>query len=83
MLFQKLKILKPNLDNRDRFIRSLITVGLAMLAIWLNSWIIALVALFVLFESMMSWCIVYQILGKNSCPIKNQTNNQQSENSRS
>lgn len=75
--------IKPNLGARDRFIRSLITVGLAMLAIWLNSWLIALVVLFTLFESMTSWCIFYQILGKNSCPTKTQANDQQLETSRS
>jgi len=64
------KFIKPNLGARDRAIRSLITVALALLAIWLNSWLIGLIALFVLFETMMSWCVIYQLLGKNTCPLQ-------------
>lgn len=75
--------IKPNLGARDRLIRSFITVGLAMLAIWLNSWLIALITLLALFESMTSWCIIYQILGKNSCSMKTPVNNSQTEASRS
>lgn len=44
--------------------------GLLALAYWKMSWILLIIGLFVLFESFMSWCVVYQILGKNSCPIK-------------
>jgi Protein of unknown function (DUF2892) len=47
-------------------------LGLLLLfcAFWIMSWIVLIMAVFVLFEALMSWCVIYQILGKNSCRIK-------------
>ncbi len=41
---------------------------LFILAVTEKSWITLLLAFFVSFEALMSWCIVYQLLNKNSCP---------------
>jgi len=62
--------LKKNIGTPDRLIR--LTIGLLLLgyAFWKMSWVVLIFALFALFESFMSWCIVYQLLGKNSCPLK-------------
>ncbi len=59
-----------NIDNTGRWIRGVLVILLLIYAYWQMSWIALILALFVLFESLMSWCIVYQILGKNSCPKK-------------
>jgi hypothetical protein len=53
----------------DRLLRLGIAVLLFFLAYWKSSWIILIFALFTLFEALKGWCILYQLLGKNSCPI--------------
>lgn len=62
-MFQK------NIDTQGRIIRTIMALLLLAFAIWQKSWIALLLSLFVFFESYMSWCVVYQLLGKNSCPI--------------
>lgn len=57
-----------NLDTQGRLIRTAFGIALLALAWWQQSWILLLFALFTFFEAWMSWCIVYHILGKNSCP---------------
>jgi hypothetical protein len=68
-MLSKMKFSK-NIGSRDRWIRFVIAVVLLALSIWTMSWILLLCAIFTFFESFMSWCILYQILGKSSCPIK-------------
>jgi len=65
----KIKLCK-NIDNRGQWIRATIGILLLGYAYWKMSWIVLILALFVLFESLMSWCIIYQILGCKSCRIK-------------
>lgn len=62
--------LKKNIGTRDRWIRFSIAVLLLIYACWQMSWIALVASLFVFFESLMSWCVVYQLLGKSSCPVK-------------
>jgi hypothetical protein len=62
--------MKKNIGTPDRLIRLVIGILLLGYAFWKVSWIALILALFTLFESFMSWCILYQILGKNSCPRK-------------
>ena len=69
MSSMKIKIPK-NIDTTGRWIRFALGVLLLIYAYWQWSRIASIFALFVLFESLMSWCIVYQLLGKNSRPIK-------------
>jgi hypothetical protein len=61
--------MKKNLGKTDRLIRLAIAVGLLFYAYWKGSWIAFAASLFVFFEAFMSWCVVYQLLGKSSCPI--------------
>ena len=63
MLFPK------NIGPSGRMIRLVIAIILFGVAAWTMSWVFLLIALFVLFESLMSWCVVNHLLGKNSCLI--------------
>jgi hypothetical protein len=62
--------LKQNIGKYDRLIRYAIAMILFGLAMYFKSSILVFVALFVLFEALSGWCVVYQMLGKNSCPTK-------------
>ncbi len=62
--------LSKNINFSDRLIRLIIALFLLVIAYWRANWIIFAAALFVLFESLVGWCVLYQILGKNSCSIK-------------
>lgn len=63
-------MLKRNIGTSDRLIRFFLGVMLLLLAYVWQSWLLAGIALFTFFEALVSWCIVYQLIGKNSCPIK-------------
>lgn len=58
-----------NLGLRDRLVRLGIAIGFVALAA-ATSWnpILLLGAGFSLFESIFSWCALYALLGKNTCP---------------
>jgi hypothetical protein len=60
---------KKNINNEGRVLRLVIAIVLFVLAYWYHSWILAAFGLFSLAQAYFSWCIVYQLLGKNSCPI--------------
>ena len=62
-------MIKKNIGTKDRLIRFAISLLLFALAYWQSSWIALAFALFTLFESLFSWCIYYQLIGKSSCPI--------------
>lgn len=62
--------MKKNIGIRDRLIRLLIAVILFSLAYWWGSWIIFIGGCFTVYEALAGWCIVYQLLGKNSCPLE-------------
>ena len=62
--------LKKNIGTTDRWVRFALAVLLLFYAYWQMSWIALAGSLFVFFESLVSWCLLYQILGKNSCPVK-------------
>lgn len=62
--------MKKNIGKPDRLLRLIVGIILLGCAYWKMSWILLILALFTLFEALMSWCILYQILGKNSCPRK-------------
>jgi hypothetical protein len=59
--------MKKNIGPKDRRLRFTIALLLFGAAYWKMSWILFAAGLFVLFEAVFSWCIVYQLLGKNSC----------------
>jgi hypothetical protein len=60
--------LKKNIGSPGRLVRLALAVALLGLAYYKASWILAAVGLFVLYESLAGWCILYHFLGKNSCP---------------
>jgi hypothetical protein len=62
--------MKKNIGTADRLLRLFIAIVLLFLAYWKGSWVLLIAGLFVLFEAAFSWCVLYQILGKNSCPLK-------------
>jgi hypothetical protein len=63
-----MKWFQKNIDYQGRLLRLAIGIALLAFAYWQSSWIAFILALFTFFEAFMSWCIVYQLLGKNSCP---------------
>lgn len=63
--------MKKNIGTKDRVFRLGLSVVLFAYAAWQGSWIALLAGIFTLYEAIASWCILYQILGKSSCPIKN------------
>lgn len=61
--------MKKNIGTTDRIIRFVLGLLLLGFAWWQSSWIALGLALFTFYEALASWCVLYQILGKNSCPI--------------
>lgn len=62
-------MLKKNINTRGRIQRLVIALVLLVLAYWYHSWILAACGVFTLVEAYFSWCVFYQIMGWNSCPI--------------
>lgn len=60
--------MKKNIGKPGRLLRAGLAVVLLALAWWQSSWILLGFSLFTFFEALASWCLFYQILGKNSCP---------------
>ncbi|MCE2984097.1 MAG: DUF2892 domain-containing protein [Parachlamydia sp.] len=60
--------MKKNIGLNDRFIRLSIAIFLLLIAVYQTSWVFFFAGLFVLFEATFSWCLFYQMIGKNSCP---------------
>lgn len=61
--------MQKNIGTTDRLIRLAIAILLLLFAIWQESWIIGAISLFTFYEALASWCVFYQLIGKNSCPI--------------
>jgi hypothetical protein len=60
------------LDRVARFIIGLILVALIIFVaqpLWVKI-ILGLFAAFSFFQAFMSWCLWYQIIGKNTCPVE-------------
>jgi hypothetical protein len=62
--------MKKNMGTADRLFRLAIGLLLLSLGIWQGSWVLAVAALFCFYEAAASWCVLYQILGKNTCSLK-------------
>lgn len=62
-------MVKKNLGTSGRILRLLIAIALLIYAFWMKSWIALALALFTFFEAGMSWCVLYQMLGIDHCPI--------------
>ncbi len=61
--------MKKNIGTPGRIIRFAIALILLFLAYQRESWILLGFGLFTLYEALASWCVVYALLGINSCPI--------------
>jgi len=66
--------MKKNIGTVDRLLRLGFGIVCLLLAYrvgggWL-SWLLVATGIFCFYEAAASWCVIYQILGKNSCPIK-------------
>lgn len=59
-----------NIGTADRIIRLIIALALLGTGYWQSSWILLGLGVFVLFEALVGWCALCQILGKSSCSIK-------------
>lgn len=62
--------MKKNIGKPDRILRLIVGILLLGWAYWQMSWILLVLGIFTLFEALISWCVLFQILGKNSCPRK-------------
>src|SRR3990167_5250192 len=62
--------MKPNIGTNDRISRLIIGVVLISLALIYKSAFMTLGGLFSIYEAFSSWCVFYQILGRNTCSIK-------------
>jgi hypothetical protein len=60
--------MKRNIGTKDRLLRLTIAILLLALAYYYHSWILLLASAFTFFEALASWCILYSLLGLNSCP---------------
>ncbi|MBS0628334.1 MAG: DUF2892 domain-containing protein [Verrucomicrobia bacterium] len=60
--------LQKNIGFWGRCGRSCLGILLLYLAYVEKSWVLLFFSLFTFFESLMSWCVVYQMLGINRCP---------------
>jgi hypothetical protein len=60
---------RKNLGPFGRLIRLALSAFLFYYAYENRSYIALGFAVFTLYEALFSWCIVYQILGINQCPI--------------
>jgi hypothetical protein len=60
--------MKPNIGRNDRILRLISGVLTCFLGIYFSSGFLVIAGLFTLFEALSSWCVFYQIIGKNTCP---------------
>lgn len=65
--------MKPNIGTADRILRLVFAILLAGLAIQADStlWrvVFALGSLFCVYQALTSWCVLYALMGKNTCPL--------------
>ncbi|MBS0636721.1 MAG: DUF2892 domain-containing protein, partial [Verrucomicrobia bacterium] len=55
--------MKKNIGKKDRLIRAILSFLLFIAAWYTGSFIVLLIALFVLYEVLSSWCLVYYLIG--------------------
>jgi uncharacterized membrane protein len=61
--------MKSNMGTTDRVIRLIMAVLLLIYAYSQSSWLAFACSLFTFYEASASWCVLYQLIGKNSCPL--------------
>jgi hypothetical protein len=66
--------MKKNIGIPDRLTRFALAVLILLYSWWQSSWIAFTISLFVFYEALAGWCVLYQLIGKNSCPIDQDKN---------
>lgn len=61
--------MKKNIGKTDRLLRLALALIVLAFAGWQGSWIALVIGLFILYEALAGWCVIYQLIGKNTCPI--------------
>lgn len=61
--------MKKNIGTPDRLARLALGVLLLIGAYVWHSWLLALLGAFVVYESVSGWCVLYALLGRNTCPM--------------
>lgn len=61
--------MKKNIGTTDRIIRLILALIIFTFAFLNKNWILAIAGLFVLYEALSSWCVLYAIIGRNTCPV--------------
>ena len=64
-----------NIGTFDRIVRLIIGVIFVVFAVVVTAalWVkiaLGILALFCFYEVLASWCLFYQLIGKNTCPIE-------------
>ena len=59
--------MNKNMGSKDRVARLLLTIILFIFALIQESWILAGIGFFTLFEAASGWCLFHKITGRNSC----------------
>lgn len=62
--------MKKNIGNLDRYLRLGLGVFAIILAIYFKNIFIAIIGIFAIFEALYGWCVLYKLLGRNTCPVK-------------
>lgn len=69
--------MEKNIGRNDRLVRLILGLCAIVLAIFLAikvnliaGIIVALLGLFTIYEALAGWCILYKVMGINTCPIK-------------
>ena len=62
--------MKKNINTQDRLLRAGIGIVALIAAFWFKSLILTAIGIFSLYEAFVGWCLFYQIIGKNSCPLE-------------
>lgn len=69
-----LRSMNRNIGTKDRWIRAILALILALVTFLKLSgiWMIigALISLFIMYQAVSGWCLLYQLMGKNTCPIQ-------------
>jgi hypothetical protein len=72
-----LVIMKKNIGRNDRLVRLILGLCAIVVAIFLAikvnviaGIVVAILGVFTIYEALSGWCIIYKIMGINTCPIK-------------
>lgn len=66
--------MNKNIGKLDRFARLIIGIVFIVFSLFYISPVLAIFGLFTIYESISGWCIFYQFIGKDTCPIPKDSN---------